>query len=383
MIIGIEAQRIFRKKKFGIDRVGIALIKSLQSIDKENQYFVFVNSGPDFIAISETSNFKIVILPSISYPIWEQILLPKAVKKYKCDILHCTSGTAPFFCDIPILLTLHDIIFLERNMMSILFRFGNYYNKLGNIYRKIITHLIINKCSLITTVSNFEKKQIVQFFPKINPLKIKVIHNGVNHFFSQKDDEESFNRTKKKYRLPDLFFLFTGGNDYRKNIKNTLKAFALFMEKNNQNIKIVLLHHKMSEIKYLLKKTNNDKLIENIVLIDYVSDLEMRILYKLSIAFLYTSKREGFGIPILEAMMCGTPVITSNSSSMPEISENSTHLINPNDFEDISNAMCSIYNNVTYRESLIKKGIKRSFYFSWEKMAQQFLNTYQNIWKSV
>ncbi len=376
MVIGIEAQRIFRKRKFGIDRVSIALINYLQKIDHTNQYYIFVKSGPDNNVITEKSNFKIITLPKVSYPIWEQLYLPKAVLKYKCDILHCTSGTAPLKCNIPILLTLHDVIFLEKSYLKILLESSRYYNKFGNIYRKIITPFSVKKSHKIITVSEFEKKQIQLFFPMLKQEKIKVIYNGVNKSFQKKDSSVKIKKVIAKFNLSNNYFFFISGKDPRKNIKNTLRGFHTFKKRNDNEVKIVILHHKKSEIKRLLKAIKCEKLWNSIILIDYVSNSEIRILYKLSTLFLYTSMREGFGIPILEAMSCGTPVITSNCSSMPEISGTAAHLINPNDAENISEGMDKIYNETEYRKYLIKQGLNRYPFFSWELMATEIRELY-------
>ena len=112
MIIGIEAQRIFRKNKHGMDYVVLQEIKELQQIDTENEYYVFVKPGEDR-CIESTKNVHIIELNCPSYPLWEQWALPRAAKKYGVEILHCTSNTAPIWCNIPLVLTLHDIIFLE------------------------------------------------------------------------------------------------------------------------------------------------------------------------------------------------------------------------------------------------------------------------------
>ena len=114
MRLGIEAQRIFRKKKHGMDMVALELIKQLQIIDTQNEYFIFVNTMEDKESLQETANFKIVYLKESSYPVWEQYHLPKAVKEYKLDVLHCTSNTAPLYKSVPLVITLHDIIYLEK-----------------------------------------------------------------------------------------------------------------------------------------------------------------------------------------------------------------------------------------------------------------------------
>ena len=134
MRIGIEGQRIFRKKKHGMDMVALELIKNLQIIDQENQYFIFVKPDEDNSVLRETSNFKIIKLNGYSYPTWEQIALPKAAKEYECDILHCTSNTVPFFTDIPLITILHDIIYMERSYLKTLKSSATTYQKFGSIY---------------------------------------------------------------------------------------------------------------------------------------------------------------------------------------------------------------------------------------------------------
>ena len=136
MKIGIEGQRLFRKKKHGMDMVALELIRNLQIIDKENEYFIFVKPDEDNTVLSETPNFKIIQLEGGSYPMWEQIALPKAAKEYGCEILHCTSNTAPIFNDIPLITILHDIIYMESNYYKILTGSATPYQKSHSAARR-------------------------------------------------------------------------------------------------------------------------------------------------------------------------------------------------------------------------------------------------------
>ena len=121
MRIGIEAQRLFRKHKHGMDRVALELIRNLQVIDTKNEYFIFVKPDQDNTAIKQTENFKIVEIPGGPYPWWEQFKLPRIAKLHNCDILHCTSNTAPYSKKIPLITTLHDIIYMEGSLLKLLF----------------------------------------------------------------------------------------------------------------------------------------------------------------------------------------------------------------------------------------------------------------------
>ena len=151
MRIGIEAQRIFRKNKHGMDYVVLEEIKQLQKIDKKNEYFVFVAPGEDH-CLTDTRNIHIMEIGNGFYPIWEQLALPRAIKELNLDMLHCTSNTAPLRCKVPLILTLHDIIFLEARDRSN----HSFYQNLGWFYRRLVVPRILKNCKRIITVSEFE-----------------------------------------------------------------------------------------------------------------------------------------------------------------------------------------------------------------------------------
>jgi hypothetical protein len=160
MKIGIEGQRLFRKKKHGMDMVALELIRELQKIDHENEYFIFIKPDEDDSVLKETPNFKIVKLEGGSYPMWEQFALPKAASEAGCQILHCTSNTAPLNCKIPVVVTLHDIIYMESNYLRILTGSATSYQKFGNVYRKLVVPRVVKMSQKIITVSHFEKNRI-------------------------------------------------------------------------------------------------------------------------------------------------------------------------------------------------------------------------------
>ncbi|GAL65899.1 glycosyltransferase [Jejuia pallidilutea] len=166
-----------------MDRVALELIKNLQVFDKENQYFIFVKPDEDHTAIEETENFKIVEIEGGLYPIWEQVKLPKVVKSYNCDVLHCTSNTAPLNAKIPLITTLHDVIFKEGSILSQLTTSASWYQKIGNLYRRLIVDAVVNKSHQIITVSNFEKQNISNVCG-LDDSKIQTVHNGVNASFT-------------------------------------------------------------------------------------------------------------------------------------------------------------------------------------------------------
>jgi len=380
MKIGIEAQRLFRKKKHGIEFVAIELIKNLQVIDKKNQYFIFVKSDEDNTSIKETENFKIVEINACSYPIWEQFVLPYEVKRHNCDLLHCTSNTAPIYPKAPLIITIHDIIYLEKSNFNIISNKGTNYQRFGNLYRRYIVPKIVNSAEKIITVSNFEKKRINDFFNfSVDNEKVISIYNGVSEHFRKIEDKIELQRVRSKYNLPEEFILFLGNTDPKKNTINVLKAFSDLIENYHYHIKLVILDYKKEQLSIQLNEIGKPSLIENIQLCGYVVNTDLPAIYNLSKLFLYPSLRESFGIPLLEAMRCGTPIITSNTSSMPEIAGDAAYLVNPSEHECICEAMYELLNNETFRNDLIIKGYKQCGEFGWKKMALNILDLYNKI----
>jgi glycosyltransferase involved in cell wall biosynthesis len=383
MRIGIEAQRLFRPHKHGMDRVALELIKKLQVIDKDNEYFIFVKPDQDTSAISETSNFNIVEISGGPYPYWEQIKLPLIASAYKCDILHCTSNTAPLYVKSPLVTTLHDIIYMEESVLKQITSKASWYQKIGNIYRRIIVNGVVKKSHCLITVSDFEKKNITGFFNEKTIKNIKTIHNGVSDHFLKSPDVIELNKVKTKHNLPDQYMLHIANKDPRKNTKNVLKAFKGFLNTTNVDYKLVLLGYNEKDLLTALSEINAKNLIDKVVLLGYVSDQDLPAIYRLSQLFLFPSLREGFGIPIIEAMACGVPVITSNSSSMPEIAGDAACIVNPMESEAILQGILKISSDSEYKNELIRKGLERCEQFSWDNMALQVLDVYKEMFNEI
>jgi glycosyltransferase involved in cell wall biosynthesis len=378
MRIAIEAQRIFRKKKHGMDMVALELIRNLQRIDRKNEYVIFVKDDEDDQVIQETGNFRIVRLKGGFYPFWEQMALPRAVAREKCDLLHCTSNTAPVFSPVPVVDILHDIIYLEKSYFRILTDSGTLYQKFGNIYRKIIVPRVIRKCHRILTVSVFEKNRIGEFLGLKEDRKLRAVYNGVgSHFISTSPAETE--RIREKYRLPGKFFFFHGNTDPKKNTQRVLKAFADFRKQRQEDYKLVLTDYRRDDLVKLLAESGDPEMVRHIVLTGYVVNSDLPALYSACSLFLYPSLRESFGIPILEAMACGAPVITSQTSSMPEIAGDAALLIDPYRTDEITEAMIRIVSHPDLASQLRQKGISRSALFSWQSTARQVLEIYNEI----
>lgn len=380
MKIGIEGQRLYRLRKHGMDMVALELINELQKIDHENEYVVFIKPDEDRNIFQKTPNFKFVELQGGSYPIWEQIALPKAAKAEGCDILHCTSNTAPVSPKMPLVVTLHDIIYLES--ISLLKKGGTWYQKFGNMYRRYVVPRVVKKADKIITVSEFERKRIHDFFGFAEgDNRLVAIYNGVSNHFKRVEDTAELNRVKELYALPDRFLFFLGNTDPKKNAIGVLKAFSDYMKKSKEkDLYLVILDYAEAELEKLLNEIGDKTIRENIILTGYVINTDLPAVYTLCSVFLYPSLRESFGIPLLEAMRCGTPVITSNTSSMPEVAGGAAYLVNPIKTDEISRGIELLLTNEGLKNELAGKGMTQAEKFSWKNMANDVLKVYQEIY---
>lgn len=372
MRIGIEAQRIFRPKKHGMDVVAIELIKNLQEIDNRNEYTIFGREGVNDI-IPETSNFHIDAFSAFSYADWEQINLVRKIKKKKPDLLYCTANTAPLFLDIPLIITLHDIIYLEQVDFK-----GTAYQNLGNLYRRFIVPKIVKKAALVLTVSEFEKENIIRRL-NVPEEKVQVIYNGVGPQFTTNYSSQEIEEFRSRHNLPEQFIMFLGNTAPKKNTKNVIKAYVEFCLQHKEAVPLVLLDYKKELVIKILEELKQLPLLPQFVFPGYVPYRQIPLMYNAATLFLYPSLRESFGLPILEAMACGVPVITSNTSSMPEVAGNAAALVDPFDFKDLADALARVLLNKEVRDRYIEKGLQRAKEFTWRNSAEKLLRIYESF----
>jgi len=374
MRIGIEAQRIFRKNKHGMDYVVLQEILELQKMDHRNEYFVFVAPGPD-VCVTDTPNVHVILVPGNFYPLWEQWALPRAAAEARVELLHCTSNTAPIWCDIPLVLTLHDIIFLEPRDK----RNRSLYQNMGWLYRRLVVPRILKKCRRIITVSEFEQGNIVKKLG-LTRQQVVMIYNGYNEWFRPMNDPDCI---FAKYMAERGYLFFLGNTDPKKNTERTLIAYSKYLERSTVKRKLLMADLDRQYLDDIISRNHIENIRPCLEMPGYIANTDLPYVYSAAFAFLYTSLRESFGIPLLEAMACGTPVVTSNTSSMPEIAGQEAILVNPESADDICNQLLRLETDEAFYQQQVQLGLNRVKLFSWKFTAEQLLNLYNAVYREI
>ena len=308
-----------------------------------------------------------------TYPLWEQIALPLAVKRLGADLLHCTSNTAPLCCPVPLVLTLHDIIYLEPRQQ----RSPSLYQEMGRHYRRLTVPRILKKCQKIITVSHFERNRIRESL-NIPADRITTIYNGYSRHFRPMDDIDM--QIVNRYIPQKDFLFFLGNTDPKKNTARVLKAYSLYLEKSSVRRPLLIADLNETYIDRLLQQENiSNRLKRHLFYPGYIHNADLATLYNAAFAFLYPSLRESFGIPLVEAMACGTPVVTGNVSARPEVAGKGAILVDPQEPQKIADALLRLENDATLYQQQVNYSLERVKLFSWKHTAEEYVKIYHSI----
>lgn len=378
MKIGIEVQRLFRKNKFGIEKSSLELICALRDLEPRHQYVVFVKDDADSSCLLPSENLKIRRVAGKMFVDFEQFFLPLACKREQVDILHCTGNTAPFFSPVPVVQTLHDVIFMDAIPAG-----DTLYQRFGNHYRRKIVPSVIHRSKAVITVSHFEKQRIVKRLG-IPEEKVHVVYNGLNEIRFHTGVTPTRRRTvQNRYDLPETFILFLGNEATRKNPARVVDAYLRYASTHEQPMPMVTPGLSDAFLNDKLHKLNSLDKRHLFVAPGYIRDEDMAALYAMSQVFLFPSLSEGFGMPLVEAMACGTPVVTSSTSCLPEVAGDAAILVDPTKPDQIASAILSLTTDEKLREDRIAAGLQNARRFSWRNTAESVLGIYQKVYEEA
>lgn len=305
---------------------------------------------------------------------WENVTLPVAASKDKVDLLHIPAFSAPLWKPSKIVMTVHDIIGrLFPNQKGAVSRF--YWGKW--------LPASIARADAVIADSNSTKNDLIKHL-KIEKEKITVVYASGHEGFSHEISEEVRKNVRTKFNLSEKYFLFVGTIEPRKNLWRAIKAFAEFKKEQickNVRFQFVVVGSKDFAHGAFFRELSSDDALDmnDCVFTGHVTQEELNALYRDAEAFLYPSLYEGFGIPVLEAMASGTPVITSETSSIPEVAGEAAYLVDPESVPQIKAGMCQMAGDPSCRAEMIKKGFEQIKKFSWKKTAQQTMEVYEKV----
>ncbi len=374
MRIGVDARNL-AEKRTGIVSYIYNMLSELQKIDDRNSYFLF--SHKDFNFPLANKNWHKIIgygLTTRISKVWLQTQLGELANNENLDIFWAPANLLPrnLTKNIKTLLTVHDLIYI--------FHPDGMETK-NIIANKLFQQKSILKADKIIAVSQATAGDLGKVFPGCSS-KLTVLGNGINLDFYRPQNDIQINDILVKYGVDSDYILTVSSHlSPRRNLSSIVKVYANLVNRYNTGLKLIVIGDKICKNNELYKLIKDLKLDKQIFFTGFVPDDDLVALYSGARVFLYISLYEGFGLPILEAMACGCPVITSNISSMPEVAGDAAILVDCRNIGEISQAVLDITNNDAVRSSLIAKGLDRVKQFNWADRSYRLLNMFEDLTK--
>jgi len=364
MRIGLDVRKI---NDFGIGTYIQNLVKYLLEMDKQNQYFLFFNHRDIENYSYPKEQVMKLINNSPKYSIREHFSLSHQAKKYDIQLFHEPHYTLPYFLECKKVVSIHDLIHLKfpQNLPA----------KKAYIYAKFMIGQAVKKSDKILAGSENTKNDVMEIF-KTNQRKIEVIYYGVDEIFKPINDQNVLENFRNKYKLPDKYILYSGSVRKHKNLENALKAYAMLKDKSYD---LVLAGVGLQNQKVLEPMLKELKITEKVKIIPFLDYAELALLYNSAAVLFFPTLYEGFGLPVLEAMACGIPVVSSNNSSIAEVSGDAAVLVYPANLKEMAEALEKVLAETSLRQRMISLGLERAKIFTWKKTAEKTLRIYQEL----
>ncbi len=375
MRIGINA-RYLQNTRTGIEQQIYHILLHLKMLDRNNEYVLFLNSNKkvsvDIVDLGfryEVSRFPTT--NQILKIAWQHLYLPCRIKNLRIDVFHEINFIAPFFKQCPTVITVHDLAF---KFVSDSFTLRN------RLYIEQLMKRSIDTSDRVIAVSECTKKDIMLNY-KIKEQKVKVIYPGIDESFHPITDlkEKISNLVKAKYGITRNFILTVSLISPRKNLINLIRAFTRLKKKGAIDHQLVIVGKKGWLFKEVFEEAATSNYKKDIIFCGFVPQDDLVMLYNAADVFTYPSLYEGFGLPLLEAMACGCPVVTSNLSSIPEVCSDAALLVDPHDPAGLADAIFRILADSCLKKSLVEKGRMRASAFSWRRTAEETMRLYNSL----
>ena len=367
MRIAIDARKL---RDYGIGTYIRNLLRHLARIDNKTEYVVLCREADRAFAAELGENFRAVRERSGSYSVREQISVPLDLRREGADLFHAPHYVLPPLTPCRSVVTIHDCIHL---------RFPQYLpSRLGYAYARSALWIAAHRSARVLTVSEASKRDILSYF-SVPESKVTVIYNAIDERFNEEPPADEVMRVKERYQLNDPFILYAGNIKPHKNLERLIEAFHTIRRGELEHAKLLIIGDEISKYATLRRTVHRYKLHKHVRFFGFVPDATLAILYRLARVFVFPSLYEGFGLPPLEAMASGTPVITSNVSSLPEVVGDAAMLIDPYEPDAIAGAMRRVMLDDRLRDDMRERGLARVRDFSWERSVRRVREIYDEV----
>jgi glycosyltransferase involved in cell wall biosynthesis len=365
--IGIDARKLH---DFGIGTYIRNLLRQLARLDHETEFVVLCRTDDAAGLAALGENLRPVVESAGNYSVAEQLKIPFKLKREGVTLFHAPHYVLPPLVRCPSVVTIHDCIHLM---------FPQYLpNRVALGYARASITGAARRATRVLTVSESSKRDILRFVD-IRPEKIDVIYNAYDERFTVEPREEDMARVRERYQLHDPFILYAGNVKPHKNLERLIDAFHLLRLSGRDDVKLVLIGDDISRYAALRRAVHKHQLHKHVRFLGYMPEETLAVMYRLASVFVFPSLYEGFGLPPLEAMASGTPVVTSNVSSLPEVAGDAAMLVDPLDPAAIADGIHRVLSDDHLRESLRRRGLARASQFSWEASVQRVREIYGEV----
>ena len=367
MRVAIDARKLH---DFGIGTYIRNLLRHLARIDTRTEYVLLCQEADLGLANQLGPNFRAVLERSPNYSFREQVHVPWVLWRERPDVFHAPHYVLPQAVRSRSVVTIHDCIHLM---------FPQYLpNRAASLYARTSMRHAARRSDRILTVSEASKRDILHFFD-VKPEKVVVVHNAIDEGFWVAPRAEDVERVRERYQLEHGFVLYVGNIKPHKNLVRLIESFAELRKRGHEALKLLIIGDEISKLPALRRAVHSHKLHKHVRFLGYLPDETLSILYRLAAVFVFPSLYEGFGLPPLEAMACGTPVVTSNVSALPEVVGDAAVLVDPTNPKDIVDGLHRVLTDPALARELSAKGLVRAREFSWEQSVARICDLYREV----
>ena len=367
MRIAIDVRKLH---DFGIGTYIRNLLKHLAVFDRDTEYVLLCRPQDCDTLRQMAPNFSPVADASKPYSIREQVSIPARLLLHRVDLLHEPHYVLPPLVPCRSVVTIHDCIHLI---------FPQYLpNRLAYVYARASLWAAAHRAERILTGSETSKSDILRYCD-VPADRIIVIHNAIDDRFATAPQDEDIQKTRERYQLDGPFALYVGNIKPHKNLERLIDAFHLVRRDGFERLTLLIIGDQIAKYPYLRRAVDRYKLHKHVRFLGFVGDQTLAALYRLATVFVFPSLYEGFGLPPLEAMASGTPVVASNTSSLPEVLGDAAVLVDPYSAQAIANGIQQVLADPGLRATLRARGLERARVFSWETSVRRTLDVYRDV----